>query len=178
MIAIFVLTSLGVALGFILAIANRFFKVETNPLIEEVAALMPGSNCGQCGFPGCTAAAEAIADRRASVTVCPPGGRALAEQLANKLSIVVNLSGIATNEPMVAGLNDTICIGCTRCLKVCPTDAIVGAPKQIHIVLVDACTGCGACIKECPTEGLYLQPVEVTLHTWKWAKPASEIAAA
>lgn len=178
MIAILVLTALGVALGLILAVANRFFKVETNPLIEEVTAMMPGSNCGQCGFPGCAAAAEAIADRQASVTVCPPGGRALAEQLANKLSIVVDLSGIAASEPMIAGLDDTICIGCTRCLKVCPTDAIVGAPKQVHIVLADACTGCGTCIAECPTDSLHLRTVQVTLHTWKWAKPDSETVAA
>ncbi len=72
---------------------------------------------------------------------------------------------------MVAYVNEETCIGCTRCFKVCPTDAIVGAPKQIHSVVADACIACKKCVDVCPTECLSLKPTKVTLHTWRWPKP-------
>ena len=80
--AILSLTLLGAALGIILGVANKFLQVEGNPLVDELIAMMPGSNCGQCGFPGCSGAATAIADGTAAPTCCPPGGRALAAALA------------------------------------------------------------------------------------------------
>jgi electron transport complex protein RnfB len=172
MVAIAAMTILGLSLGFMLGYAARFFKVETNPLVEEIEAMLPGTQCGQCGYPGCAPAAAAIAQNEAPVTICPPGGRALAEELAAKLNITVDLSGVEDGPPMLAVVNEDICIGCARCPKVCPTDAIIGASRQIHSVIRDACTGCGKCIDVCPTECLQLHPIEITLKTWKWSKPA------
>ncbi len=166
------LTLLGLSLGLLLGIAGRYLKVESDPLVEEVEAMLPGSQCGQCGYAGCTQAAAAIVEKEAPVTMCPPGGRTLAEELAAKLGISVDLSDMEETEPMIAHVTEDTCIGCTRCFKVCPTDAIVGAPKQIHTVIESACTSCGKCVDVCPTECLQMYPIEVTLRTWRWPKPA------
>ena len=170
--AIASLTGLGLGLGALLGVAAKKLKVDTNPLIDEIAGMMPGTQCGQCGFPGCGQAAEALAAGGAPVTVCPPGGRTLAEQLAQKLGVSVDLSGMEDEGPIVASVREATCIGCTRCFKICPTDAIIGAPKQIHTVVRDACTGCKACIDVCPTECLVVLPIQQTLQTWHWPKPA------
>ncbi|MDP2794127.1 MAG: RnfABCDGE type electron transport complex subunit B [Sulfurisoma sp.] len=169
--AILSLTLLGAVLGFGLGIAAKKFAVETDARVAEIAALMPGSNCGQCGFPGCAGAAAAIAEGSATVTVCPPGGKALAGALAAKLGISIDLSGVADAGPKIAAIAEEICIGCCRCVKECPTDAIVGAAKQIHAVMREACTGCGNCIDRCPTEAMKMEPVPVTLQHWVWPKP-------
>jgi len=170
-VAILSLTLLGAAFGILLGIANKFLRVEGNPVVEELLALMPGSNCGQCGFPGCSGAAEAIVDGSAAPTCCPPGGKALAAAIAEKLGIEVDLSGMADDGPKIALVAEELCIGCCRCSKVCPTDAILGAAKQIHNVLREACTGCSACIEKCPTEALVMTPVPVTLQHWVMPKP-------
>jgi electron transport complex protein RnfB len=170
--AILSLTVLGIMLGLGLGFAARWLRVESNPLAEEIESLMPGSQCGQCGFAGCGPAAAAIAAGEATVSICAPGGRTLAEQLAAKLGIDVDLSKIDDRGPMVAQIvHEELCTGCTRCFKNCPTDAIVGAPRQIHTVIRDACIGCGKCTEVCPTESLKLHPVAVTLRTWYWDKP-------
>lgn len=174
--AIFCLTALGLSLGYILGYASRVFKVETSALVSEIETMLPGSQCGQCGYPGCTPAAMALANGEAPVTVCPPGGKILAEELAAKLGVSVDLSDMEDGPPMVARVFEDHCTGCTRCFKVCPTYAIVGGPKQIHVVIRDACTGCKSCIKVCPTECLQMYPIEVTLKTWKWEKPKLALA--
>lgn len=170
--AILSLTVLGAVLGIVLGVANRFLRVEGNPIVEELLAMMPGSNCGQCGFPGCTGAAEAIVDGSAAPTCCPPGGKALATSIAAKLGITVDLSDMADEGPKIAVVAEELCIGCCRCSKVCPTDAIIGAAKQIHNVLREACTGCNSCIEKCPTDALAMRPVPVTLQHWVMPKPA------
>lgn len=169
--AIISLTSLGLALGLLLAFAARYLKVDSSPLVDEFEELMPGSQCGQCGYPGCRPAAEALAAGDAPVTVCPPGGRSLAEQFASILGVEVDLSGVKEPEALVAKVKEDTCTGCTRCFKVCPTDAIVGAPKQIHAVVADACIACKNCVDVCPTECLQMHPIEVTLKNWRWQKP-------
>lgn len=176
--AIFSLAILGSVLGLVLGYAAKFFKVEQNPIVEEIIEMMPGSNCGQCNYPGCAPAAEAIVAGEASPTCCPPGGRMLAEEIAAKLGLSLDASNMEEEVPMYAQVDETLCIGCARCIKKCPTDAIIGAPKQIHAVIKDACTGCKACIDICPTECLQMHPFEVTLKSWHWAKPAAQPALA
>jgi electron transport complex protein RnfB len=166
------LTLLGAALGLILGIAGRFLAVEANADVAELEAIFPGTNCGQCGFPGCSGAAAAVLSGAASPTCCPPGGKAVALALAEKLGVSLDLSGIADEGPKLAIVAEDLCIGCCRCLKSCPTDAILGAPKQIHNVLKEACTGCAACVEHCPTEALLIQPVPVTLPHWVMPRPA------
>ncbi len=175
--AIFCLGILGTTLGFALGYAAKFFKVEQNPLVEQVIVLMPGSNCGQCGYPGCNPAAEAIVNREVAPTCCPPGGKVLAQEIAELLNISLDLSQVEEAQPRLAQVDENNCIGCARCLKKCPTDAIIGALKQVHAVIQDACTGCEACIEICPTECLQMHPVQVTLKTWHWDKPALPLAA-
>ncbi len=170
--AILSLTLLGVALGIGLGVAAKKFAVEGNPIVDELTALMPGSNCGQCGYPGCAGAAAAIVDGTAAPTCCPPGGKMLATAIAEKLGLSLDLSGMVDEGPKIAYVSEEICIGCCRCIKVCPTDAIVGAAKQIHNVIREACTGCSACIERCPTEAMVMKPVPVTLQHWVWPKPA------
>ncbi len=169
--AIMSLTVLGFVLGGLLGLAARYLKVEGNPLAEEIAALLPGTQCGQCGFPGCTPAAEALVAGNAPVSLCPPGGRALAEVLAKRLGIDVDLSGLVDTVPKIAKIVAADCTGCTRCFKRCPTDAIVGAAHQLHVVFAEACTGCGLCVEACPTNGIVLKPIAVTPQTWYWQKP-------
>ncbi|MBE0434539.1 MAG: RnfABCDGE type electron transport complex subunit B [Methylomicrobium sp.] len=176
--AIASLATLGLVLGWILAVAAKYLKVETNPIVQELEALMPGSQCGQCGYPGCKPAAEALARGEAPVTLCPPGGSALAEQFAALLGVTVDLSGFEEPEMLIAKVSEATCTGCTRCFKVCPTDAIVGAPKQIHTVVADACTGCRKCVDVCPTECLQMHRPEVTLRNWRWHKPSGQPAGA
>lgn len=165
------LTVLGVVLGLTLGVAARVFKVEGNALVEELVDILPGSQCGQCGFPGCAGAAQALAEDKAPVTLCPPGGRAVAIALAAKLGVDADVSGVKDAVPMIAEVREELCIGCTRCFKVCPTDAIMGAAQQIHAVFREACTACGKCEEVCPTESVKLQPIPVTLHAWYWHKP-------
>lgn len=176
--AIVSLTSLGLCLGLLLAVAARYLKVESSPVVDQLEALMPGSQCGQCGYPGCRPAAEALLAGEAPVTLCPPGGSALAEQIAGILGVEIDLSSVEDPELLVAKVSEDTCTGCTRCFKVCPTDAIVGAPKQIHAVVADACVACRKCVDVCPTECLQMHPVEVTLKNWRWHKPGAAIVGA
>lgn len=168
------LASLGVIFGLILGLAARRFRVESSGGIEaELAAVLPGTNCGQCGFPGCAGAASALASGDAAVTCCPPGGKALAQLLALKLGVALAPSAVAETLPVIAGVREEICIGCTKCLKACPTDALVGAVKQIHSVIREACTGCAKCEPICPTGAIELSVVPATVQTWIWPRPAS-----
>lgn len=165
------LTTLGLTLGTILGFAAKKWKVESDPKVDTIVDMLPGTQCGQCGFPGCGQAAEALASGEAAVTVCPPGGNSLVMELADFLGIDPSSIQLADEEPIFAKVREATCIGCTRCFKVCPTDAIVGAPKQIHAVIREACTGCKACIDVCPTECLVAVTIEDTLQTWHWPKP-------
>lgn len=174
--AIASLTVLGLALGWLLGLAARFLKVDGNPVVEQIEGLLPGSQCGQCGFPGCSPAAAAVANGQAGVTMCPPGGRALAQELAAVLGVSVDLSGVEDKAPVVAHVHESLCVGCIKCFKRCPTDAILGGPKMIHVVFPDACTGCEKCFEVCPTECIQMRPVQPTLQTWYWPNPAQVAA--
>lgn len=169
--AIIIISLMGITMGTLLGIASKYLAVEGNPLQQEIEELLPGSQCGQCGFPGCTPAAEAIANSDAPVTMCPPGGKALAEALAEKLGVSVDLSDVEDTEPSVAYIHEKLCIGCTKCFKRCPTDAILGGPKQMHAIFADACTGCKKCFDVCPTNCIEMRPIEATLQTWYWPEP-------
>ncbi|MEE4376306.1 MAG: RnfABCDGE type electron transport complex subunit B [Candidatus Competibacteraceae bacterium] len=171
--AIASLTLLGLALGFLLGLAARYLKVETDPVADKIESLLSGANCGQCGLPGCAPAAEALAKGEAPITLCPPGGKVLVEQLADILGVSVDLSEVPDSEPRIAYINEDLCIGCARCGKQCSLDAILGASKQIHTILDEVCNGCGHCVEVCPTECLQLQIITPTLKTWHWPKPAA-----
>jgi Na+-translocating ferredoxin:NAD+ oxidoreductase subunit B len=172
LVAIAILTILGLVLGWLLGVAARYLRVEDNPIAEQIESLLPGSQCGQCGYPGCNAAAMALADAQAPPTLCPPGGRALVAELATLLGVTEDLSGVKDKAPVVAHIHENLCVGCTKCFKRCPTDAILGGPKMIHAVFTDACTGCEKCFDVCPTQCIEMRPVVATLQTWYWPNPA------
>jgi len=173
LLAVGSLTVIGVALGGILGIAARLLAVKVDPLEADLQALLPGSQCGQCGYVGCAQAAKALAQGDAAATLCPPGGKAVAEALAKRLGVTVDLSTHVDRGPEFATIEEQLCIGCTRCIKECSVDGIVGATKQMHTILAEACHACGKCIPVCPTDAIKMRPIPVTLHTWHWTKPAT-----
>ncbi|MBK5920368.1 electron transporter RnfB [Rhodothalassium salexigens] len=173
--AVAVMTAMGLTLGLMLGVAARWFHVPVPPIVDAIEDLLPGTNCGQCGLPGCRAGAEALAAGSVPVTLCPPGGRAVARELAELIGgdagALGDLSAGDEAEPMIAFIFEDHCTGCTKCFKRCPTDAIVGANKQVHTVITDACIGCDACVEVCPTEAIIRRPKPRTLRNWYWDRP-------
>ncbi|KAF7598686.1 MAG: electron transporter RnfB [Candidatus Dactylopiibacterium carminicum] len=174
-LAVISLTLLGIILGGLLGIASQWLAVEEDPIEKEIQAMLPGSQCGQCGFVGCAQAAAALAKGEAPVTLCPPGGKAVAEALAKKLGVQADLDGHTEQVPQVARINEAECIGCMRCFNTCTVDAIIGAPKQLHAVLTDICHGCGKCLTSCQMDAITLNPVLQTTSTWYWPKPEPKV---
>lgn len=131
-------------------------------LIDEVDALLPQLQCGQCSYPGCRPYAEAIINRDERIDLCPPGGQATVTQLANFLQVdsPQQLNFAADAVPTVAVIDPQQCIGCTLCLPVCPTDAIVGSRQHLHRVVTDNCVGCGLCVAPCPVDCIQMQPLK------------------
>ena len=124
-------------------------------LAERIDALLPQTQCTRCGYAGCRPYADALAAGTADVDQCPPGGDATALALARLLGRPpkrVNPSHGVEGPPRVAVIDEAVCIGCAKCLPVCPTDAIVGARRQLHTVIAAECTGCELCIAPCPVD--------------------------
>jgi electron transport complex protein RnfB len=124
-------------------------------LAENLDALLPQTQCRQCGFAGCRPYAEAIAAGRADIDQCPPGGNDLVRDLATLLGVPVkpvNRAFGVFKPPAVAVIDEQTCIGCTLCIQACPVDAIVGAAKVMHTVIIEECTGCELCIAPCPVD--------------------------
>lgn len=131
-------------------------------LIEKIDAILPQTQCGKCGFPGCRPYAEAIAEGRADINQCPPGDWEGIQKLAELLGVQpkpLNTSHGFPRPRAVAWIDERICIGCTFCIQSCPVDAIVGAAKQMHTVIAAECTGCELCIAPCPMDCISLIPV-------------------
>jgi electron transport complex protein RnfB len=172
--AILALGGLALAFGALLGYASRRFKVEGNPLADEIEQLLPQTQCGQCGFAGCRPYAEAIAAGEADINLCPPGGEAVIKALADLLGVEpkpLDESKAAPAEKRVAVIDENTCIGCTLCIQACPVDAILGAAKQMHTVIASECTGCELCIPPCPVECITMVPVPRGIEDWKWPAP-------
>ena len=165
------LTVIGVTLGGLLGVAAKLLAVEEDPVEQELAGMLPGSQCGQCGYVGCAQYAHALAHEHAAVTLCAPGGKAVAEALAKRLGVAADLSEHEDKGPEYAVINEDLCIGCLRCIGECTSDAIVGSLKHVHTVITDQCHGCAKCFKICPTEAITMCKVPATLGTWHWDKP-------
>ena len=172
--AIWVMVGLAVAIGLILGWSAIRFKVEGNPLAEKIDAILPQTQCGQCGFPGCRPYAEAIAKGEADINQCPPGGdegvRKLAELLGREYK-PLNAEHGEEKPKSVAVIDENTCIGCTLCIQACPVDAILGAAKHMHTVIASECTGCELCVEPCPVDCITMQPIAETLSNWKWKYP-------
>ena len=172
--ALLALVSLGAVFGALLGFAAERFKTEGNPIADQINDILPQTQCGQCGFPGCRPYAEAIANGEA-INKCPPGGQAGIQALADLL----DLEAIPLDEehgeekaaPAVAYIREAESIGCTKCLQACPVDAILGAAKQMHTVIVSECTGCDLCVEPCPVDCIDMLHEEPSLQSWHWQLP-------
>lgn len=131
-------------------------------LTDRIDALLPQTQCTQCGYEGCRPYAEAIAAGEADINRCPPGGDegidALAALLGTSNRPMAPDCGEPVQQPVVAFIDESVCIGCTKCIQACPVDAIVGAAQQMHTVIAQECTGCELCIPPCPVDCISLEP--------------------
>lgn len=177
--AVLIITAMAVVFGLILGYAATRFKVEEDPLVEKIEVLLPQTQCGQCGFPGCHPYAEAIAKGEADINRCPPGGQttiiALADLLGREPKPLDAERGVEKPK-MVAIIDENTCIGCTLCIQACPVDAILGAAKQMHTIIESECTGCELCIAPCPVDCITMIPLKQDLHHWRWPYPQPEAA--
>lgn len=174
--AILALAGLAALFGILLGFAAVRFRVEGNPIVDQIDAILPQTQCGQCSFPGCKPYATAIANGEADINQCPPGGEATIEALADLLGVEakpLNPENGTEKEKAVAIIDEDVCIGCTLCIQACPVDAILGAAKQMHTVIEAECTGCELCVEPCPVDCIDMVPVETTLDNWKWPYPAN-----
>ena len=164
---------LATAFGCLIVWVSRRFKVAGNPIVEEINAILPQTQCGQCNYPGCKPYAEAIANGD-EINKCPPGGEAGVKALADLLGReVIPLDEERGEEkpPSVAYIREDECIGCTKCIQACPVDAILGAPKLMHTVIIDECTGCDLCVEPCPVDCIDMVELPQTISSWKWQQP-------
>lgn len=147
--------------------------VEVRALTESIDALLPQTQCTRCGYPACRPYAEAIARDEAAINQCPPGGAPGITRLAQLLGrpeLPLNPANGIEQPLRLARIDEAVCIGCTLCIQACPTDAIVGAAKQMHTVLLDACTGCELCLPPCPVDCISLVP---DVRTWDDTRAAT-----
>ena len=184
-----IMGALGVVFGICLAIAGRFFRVKTDPRIEQIAEALPGINCGACGFAGCDAYAEGVA-RGAEPNLCIPGGHETALQVARIMGLeldderqairaVVHCQGgtdLCGQRFSYYGIEDCTaanllqagpkqcdygCLGFGNCAEVCPFDAIAMAEDRIPVVNWNKCTGCGTCVRACPRNLIEIVPASI-----------------
>ena len=160
---------LALEFGAILGFAAIRFKVESDPLVQQIDDILPQTQCGQCGYPGCKPYAEAIANGD-DINKCPPGGDATIKKLADLMGVEAKPLDGAQQPAIkrVAYIREDECIGCTKCIQACPVDAIVGASKLMHTVIVDECTGCDLCVEPCPVDCIDMLPLPTTAERWKW----------
>ncbi len=175
LLAIAVMALGAVVLGAALGFAAIKFKVEGDPLVEKIEAILPQTQCGQCGFPGCKPYAEAIAKGESDINKCPPGGAEGVQRLADLLGREVKALDAEEKPKAVAIIDENTCIGCTLCIQACPVDAIVGAAKQMHTIIAPLCTGCELCLPPCPVECIRMEAIGESIDNWKWKYPVVEI---
>lgn len=163
-ISLIVLGVLLLIIRMVLQLA-KFLLAHSNAqqmdLIEKIDNLLPQTQCGRCGYAGCLPYAEAIAEG-AAINQCPPGGQSTIKHLSNLLNYSrprLNPAHGKAGPILIATIREAECIGCTKCIQVCPTDAILGGPKLMHSILVSECTGCDLCLEPCPVDCIDLIPL-------------------
>ena len=138
-------------------------------LARELDAALPQTQCTRCGYPDCSAYAQAMASGAADINQCPPGGRQGVVRLARitgRPALPLNPDHGVEAARRLAVIDEAWCIGCTLCLKACPVDCIVGGPKSMHTVMAAQCTGCELCIPACPVDCISLRPVTGSRTGW------------
>ncbi len=135
---------------------------KSTDMVKMIDKLLPQTHCRKCGFDGCRPYATALADNKTDINRCPPGGDSTINALAKLLKRDIKVLDPETGEyqeKQIAMINESECIGCTLCIQVCPVDAIVGAAKQMHTVIIEECTGCDLCLAPCPVDCIEMFPI-------------------
>ena len=147
-------------------------------LADRILDALPQTQCTRCGYPDCKAYAQAIASEQVPINQCPPGGAegvAILARLTGQPVLPLNVEHGHEGPMTVAVIDEAWCIGCTLCIKACPTDAILGSNKVMHTVIESACTGCDLCLPVCPVDCIEMVPVSGNKTGWEaWS---SELAA-
>ena len=167
---IIIFTGLALIFGLLLGYAAIRFKVESDPIVDQLDAILPQTQCGQCGYPGCRPYAQAIANGD-SINKCVPGGSQTIQKIADLMGVETPSDDnelLISPPKRVAFIHENLCIGCTKCIQACPVDAIIGAPKQMHTILRSECTGCDLCVDPCPTDCIEMIELPATPDRWKW----------
>jgi electron transport complex protein RnfB len=175
-VSLIIIALVSLIFGLVVMWVSKKFKVEGNPIVDEINAILPQTQCGQCNFPGCKPYAQAIASGEAPINQCPPGG----EEGIKKLAALLDLEVLELNPDngdekvcdMVVEVVEPDCVGCTKCIQVCPVDAIVGAAKQMHVIILDVCTGCDLCIPACPVDCIIPIPAPIPNYIHRIEKPS------
>ena len=132
-------------------------------LVDKIDALLPQTQCGLCEYPGCKPYARAIAEQGEVLDRCQPGGERVLRQLGDLMQQEVEplVPGMRAKHktPAIAQVREAECIGCTKCIRACPVDAILGASKQMHVVLTEVCNGCELCLESCPVDCIDMLPL-------------------
>jgi len=151
-------------------------------LFERLNAALPQTQCTRCGYPDCAAYAQAMAAGEAAINQCPPGGT----EGVRRLAAITGLPALPLNPAngtegprALAVIDENWCIGCTLCLKACPTDAIMGSNKMMHTVIEPWCTGCELCIPVCPVDCISLENVTGSRTGWQaWSQQEADMTKA
>ncbi|MBN2450552.1 MAG: RnfABCDGE type electron transport complex subunit B [Lentisphaeria bacterium] len=190
--AVVLLTGTGTVLGLVVGIVVKLFGAEIDPRIEEIEGLLPGANCGGCGFAGCVAFAEALAHGKAEPTACPSNSAAAVERICALLGVaagtrnpkvaVVLCGGDNAKARQAALYNGVVdckdamlvaggakgcrfgCLGLGTCARACPFAAIEITAAGIARVHREFCTGCGKCVAACPRNLIRLVPADAPVH--------------
>jgi electron transport complex protein RnfB len=144
-------------------------------LEARIDAALPQTQCTRCGYEDCRTYAQAVARGEAGINQCPPGGQEGVDRLAEitgRPAIPLNPAHGAEGPVRLVRIDEAWCIGCTLCIKACPVDCIVGAPKQMHVVIESQCTGCELCIPACPVDCIELLPAASSATGWAAWSPA------
>lgn len=185
-----VLGALGIVFGAILAFASKVFAVEKDPREEEIGGILPGANCGGCGFPGCSGYAAAVVKGIAPVTACTPGGADLAAKIGEIMGVEAVMGARRVAEVLCSGhgcdklrydyegLTDCRamsrvsaggmmcefgCLGGGTCVEYCQFNAI-HVVNGVAVVDPDACVACDACVAVCPRKIIQVVPLKTKRH--------------
>ena len=145
-----------------------------------ILALLPQTQCTRCGYADCAGYAQAVADGTAGINQCPPGGSQGVQRLAEATGlppVALNAAHGVEGPRFLAVIDENWCIGCTLCIKVCPTDAILGSQKRMHTVIEPYCTGCALCLPVCPVDCISLENATPGASGWAaWSQPQADLA--
>jgi len=161
--------------GAVLTYAKARFRLDEDPVTDQINQMLPQTQCGQCGYAGCLPYARALADGD-DIDKCPPGGEQLKRELADLLGREPSNSKIHLQEIIhTVIVVESDCIGCTLCIQACPVDAIIGAAQMTHTVIQVLCTGCDLCIEPCPVDCIERLTSVTSIPDWRWPEPVQEL---